>query len=810
MKILILIAFFLALSSCKSKMSSGDLSSFPTKSTPRWIIDCLSKKTRNVGEPPRGLEFCEQQLVWHLSEGSEVIPFDWYINLESRDYGHMGKMFYQNLNEKFGIIEEVKEDLAWRNPLSHTLQKYPEQIRYIGLTAAWSHRKTGDGLGSNEYFYFDSMNLQNSYYGRIKNESGKKKIAMVGTNCALCHTGQIKLKRGDSFSSFHVEGAPAMADIRGFFRDMLSSLLSTALDSEKLDRFLHKFNIDDLPKDFSKRFIKSFREDLNLPGELLSTIGTSKFVTFLFGSPDEDKIRKILYEGRNVIYLYFEALLAVTYRFQSPDQVLSNIKKIKNYKIPSSKPTDLFNISPNDKYEELRKRMKFLANFVAEDPNILTTHSGFGRTDAFGRIGNKSLRNSEDIIDREKSLVHNNAPVSFPPIWSIQFTSMLQWNANTSSVLLRNIGQSLGTGSLILNFDQKSEPWVATTNIKNLGILENLSYDIPPPNWVNMFGESSVNTEMAKNGCNHFYKKNAMIDSSKHQACASCHEYSITQVSNHTTSGHGDNSKLNNYRIYGLDEIGTDPKQTINQTIEIYKDNQPSSFEDVILGATVKIKNDFLSMEELSQEELDFLLVKRVRGEYDCFSNTANGSVSCESGGKVHEYLEEVKSRSKREKLGYPARHLSGIWATAPYLHNGSIPSMMDLLTHEDERPDIFFVGTTKYNPETLGFYSGISDFDRLDIVKKETLRENCEKNPRYCFDVNYKLKSMNHSEEMLGRIKSYNGNGNSNRGHNFGVNWKQKEKRELIEFLKIYNPHSKYQWNLGNYINHQGDKCSI
>ncbi|MGA3261865.1 MAG: di-heme-cytochrome C peroxidase [Bryobacteraceae bacterium] len=45
----------------------------------------------------------------------------------------------------------------------------------------------------------------------------------------------------------------------------------------------------------------------------------------------------------------------------------------------------------------------------------------------------------------------------------------------------------------------------------------------------------------------------------------------------------------------------------------------------------------------------------------------------------------------------YKARKLNGIWATAPYLHNGSVPTLYHML-HPDERPARFFVGNREYD----------------------------------------------------------------------------------------------------------------
>jgi len=52
---------------------------------------------------------------------------------------------------------------------------------------------------------------------------------------------------------------------------------------------------------------------------------------------------------------------------------------------------------------------------------------------------------------------------------------------------------------------------------------------------------------------------------------------------------------------------------------------------------------------------------------------------------------------------GYSARPLSGIWAQAPYLHNGSIPTVYHLLV-PDERPTTFIKSRLDYDTDLLGF----------------------------------------------------------------------------------------------------------
>lgn len=95
---------------------------------------------------------------------------------------------------------------------------------------------------------------------------------------------------------------------------------------------------------------------------------------------------------------------------------------------------------------------------------------------------------------------------------------------------------------------------------------------------------------------------------------------------------------------------------------------------------------------------------------------------------------------------GYMARSLAGIWATAPFLHNGSVPTLYDLLQPAAKRPVRFPVGHREFDPKKLGF---ILDAPNPDFVLDTTIQ------------------------------------GNSNSGHEFGVNLPEESKLDLLEYLK-------------------------
>ena len=58
---------------------------------------------------------------------------------------------------------------------------------------------------------------------------------------------------------------------------------------------------------------------------------------------------------------------------------------------------------------------------------------------------------------------------------------------------------------------------------------------------------------------------------------------------------------------------------------------------------------------------------------------------------------------SVRAPLAYKARPHNGIWATPPYLHNGAIPNLFELLSPVSERSKTFYLGNKEYDPVKLG-----------------------------------------------------------------------------------------------------------
>jgi hypothetical protein len=65
-----------------------------------------------------------------------------------------------------------------------------------------------------------------------------------------------------------------------------------------------------------------------------------------------------------------------------------------------------------------------------------------------------------------------------------------------------------------------------------------------------------------------------------------------------------------------------------------------------------------------------------------------------------------VERKNMVKDVGYASQPLDGIWLRAPYLHNGSVRTLRDLLTPPADRPETFIRGCDIYDPADMGFLS--------------------------------------------------------------------------------------------------------
>jgi hypothetical protein len=137
-----------------------------------------------------------------------------------------------------------------------------------------------------------------------------------------------------------------------------------------------------------------------------------------------------------------------------------------------------------------------------------------------------------------------------------------------------------------------------------------------------------------------------------------------------------------------LADIGTDPKAAANF---VSRTAYPSPADTVAIPAAQGLK-----------QVTDAV----IRRWYD--DNRISPEMRLEMDG--------YRANDWRALAAYRARPLDGIWATAPYLHNGSVPSLYQLLLPADRRDAVFFMGSRSFDPKHVGFdtapFEGAFRFD--------------------------------------------------------------------------------------------------
>jgi len=115
-------------------------------------------------------------------------------------------------------------------------------------------------------------------------------------------------------------------------------------------------------------------------------------------------------------------------------------------------------------------------------------------------------------------------------------------------------------------------------------------------------------------------------------------------------------------------------------------------------------------------------------------------------------YAEDYSWRFKgfRSTGGYVNVPLDGLWLRAPYLHNGSVPSLTDLLEPPERRTKVFHRGLDLYDPVRMGFVSTGPEAER---------------------------RGTRYDTAVIG---------NSNQGHLWGTELDPGQKRALVEYLKL------------------------
>jgi len=367
-------------------------------------------------------------------------------------------------------------------------------------------------------------------------------------------------------------------------------------------------------------------------------------------------------------------------------------------------------IYANDDVETLkllsaRLEKRYQSQKVYLDTNTPTNgndfiHYGYGRQDAFGAIYNRLLHaaTQDDPFNRNPS----NAPVNYPALWDTPQHDFVQWNGigdnYKAGALGRNVGEVLGVfGSVDLQKHEDDKGLRSSVDVSNLVKLETRLKSLWSPKWPEHI-LPKIDRDLAQQGHQVFldYK------------CHECHE-DIDRT---------DPKRLITAQMASLDLVETDPMMAVNAMIGtgkagIFKGMDYPYKED---GSKIQPITPVLPLVQILSEEVVLQpdrsrppLLRTLDRYWDIYYSIKSNDVT----NNIRQVNFEGEEDPTKYLKAYKARPLNGIWATAPYLHNGSVPTLYSLFLpscteREIEqgkacRPNSFTLGSREFDPINVG-----------------------------------------------------------------------------------------------------------
>jgi len=335
----------------------------------------------------------------------------------------------------------------------------------------------------------------------------------------------------------------------------------------------------------------------------------------------------------------------------------------------------------------------------------VSTVSGLGRLDAVNRGGNLLLAAP---LGEPKNYIPTTAPVSYPALWDTPYMDWVLYNASIRQPMTRNVIEDLGVGAPIDPTTFLSDKIVHGVLMDSIvSIHRALTRLESPRSPEDLLGK--IDLDKAGQG-ETIYRQN----------CAGCHVL-IDRGTHQPFAGSGAAGSAEiSVTTVPLDQIKTDPRQAVifaARAISLAKIGGPASIPYMDAAKAV------------------------AGGIVEQWRNQSPANAQAENE------VDKGRPNEFRGISAYRARPLNGTWATAPFLHNGSVPSLYDLLLPPAQRPKIFYIGSWEFDPVHVGVETG-SPFAGA-----------------FAFDT---------------RLP-----GNANSGHEYGTSLSEPERMALIEFLK-------------------------
>jgi hypothetical protein len=323
--------------------------------------------------------------------------------------------------------------------------------------------------------------------------------------------------------------------------------------------------------------------------------------------------------------------------------------------------------------------------------NSRSVEEGYARLDALSRIGNFVFAVD---LSNPANFVAYSAPVHFPRIWNSSWFEWVQYNGSIEQPMTRNAGEALGVRAAVNLTGPKNQLYASSVQVQTLFDMEQLLAGKPPDSSAGFNGLRSpkwpanilppINTDLAAKGAV-LYK----------EICQGCHMAPVTEPE-FWSSPEWKSATPGGERHLDLEQIpithvGTDPAEAADM-----------KNRHVAIPPSLGITSDEFG------PALGQLVEFTVNHWYDGHQPPISEAMRDQMNGN--------RPSNVRACLSYKVRPLNGVWATPPYLHNGSVPNVYALLSPVAERPKKFYLGNREYDPVNLGYatdaFPGGFEFD--------------------------------------------------------------------------------------------------
>jgi hypothetical protein len=343
--------------------------------------------------------------------------------------------------------------------------------------------------------------------------------------------------------------------------------------------------------------------------------------------------------------------------------------------------------------------------------NASSSRYGYARLDAVGHILNRVA-----FLDGAVGQFGGpaDAPVSYPFIWNTHQHDFVQWNGIAGNkgfklpsgetfdvgAMGRNTGEVIGVfADVVVSKDPRLGGYRSSVDVRNLDAMETQLSRLKSPEWpAALFGP--YDAALAAEG-QVLFERN----------CVKCHAHLDrddlqTPIVAHMSPIWGSPDQ---------DPVGTDPWMACNAfTYKARSGNLEGLSKGYFPGGALIEGVDY-TRDLLGTTAVGVLVGKK----WQIAETAARALFGLPRKPRIAALVpaEEVARQDEKAKrlrdcelnktdrlMAYKGRPLNGIWATAPYLHNGSVKSLYEILLPPDKRAKSFNVGSREYDPVKVGY----------------------------------------------------------------------------------------------------------